>query len=467
MRTLRGRFVLSHILPFLVIFPLAGLILLYLIEAQVMLVHLSDDLQERATLIAAAVAQQPETLTNGPAAEEFLAEIGPLVEGEIYLMQADGRVIAAKLAANATSDPPAVEADRGAVYVSVDNGLLAQEGEALAPVIDVNEQIIGLVGVHESLGGLASSFNRLRGLVLLTIMGGMVLGAMVGYALARRLERPIGRTAAAVAGIATGDQTKPIYPEGPAEVQRLAAAVNSLTARLQALEEMRRRSFANIVHELGRPLGAVLAAVQVLRGDAGGDPAVRAELLAGVHKELTAMEPLLDDLSQLHADATGRRRLDRRTVDVAAWLTGILPPWREAAAARGLGWAAEIPPDLPPADIDAPRMAQVVGNLLSNAIKYTAGGGVAVSATAGDGAIRIAVADTGPGIPAAEQAQVFEPFYRGAAARTTEGLGVGLAIARSLTEAHGGRLTLDSAPGRGSVFTIELPITSPHLGNDE
>ena len=457
MRSLRGRFVLSHILPFLVIFPLAGLILLYLIEAQVMLVHLSDDLQERVTLIAAAVAQQPETLTNGPAAEEFLAEIGPLVEGEIYLMQADGQVIAAKLT-DAPSDPPAVAADSGTVYVSVDNGLLAQEGEALAPVIDVNEQIIGLVGVHESLGGLASSFNRLRGLVLLTIMGGTVLGALFGYALARRLERPIGRTAAAVAGIATGDQTQPIPPEGPAEVQRLAAAVNSLTARLQALEEMRRRSFANIVHELGRPLGAVLAAVQVLRGDAGGDPAVRAELLAGVHKELTAMEPLLDDLSQLHADATGRRRLDRRTVDVAGWLTGILPPWREAAAAKGLGWAVEIPPDLPPADIDAPRMAQVVGNLLSNAIKYTATGGVAVSATAGDGAIRIAVADTGPGIPAAEQAQVFEPFYRGAAARTTEGLGVGLAIARSLTEAHGGRLTIDSAPGRGSVFTIDLPI---------
>jgi signal transduction histidine kinase len=118
----------------------------------------------------------------------------------------------------------------------------------------------------------------------------------------------------------------------------------------------------------------------------------------------------------------------------------------------------EIPDGLPEANIDPQRLAQVVGNLLSNAVKYTESGGVAVSAATGDGEIRIAVADTGPGIPPDEQRRVFEPFYRGQTPqRTTEGLGVGLSIARSLTDAHGGRLTLDSAPGRGSVFTIHLP----------
>lgn len=460
MHTLRGRFILSHILPFLIIFPLAGMLILYLVEAQIMLADLSDDLQERASLIAQAVARQPDALADQAAAQQFLDEIDPLIDGEIYLLSPDGRLIATTMDSATSPNPPtAITGDR-TVRVAVHHNLITQEGDALAPVIDVDEQIIGLVGVHESLGGLASSFNRLRRLVLLTILGGMALGALTGYALARRLEQPIGRTAAAVAGIAAGAQTEPIRPDGPAEIRQLAAAVNDLSARLRALEEMRRRSFANIVHELGRPLGAVLAAVQVLRGDAGADPDVRAELLTGVHKELTGMEPLLDDLSQLHADATGRRRLDRRAVNLVDWLAGVLPPWREAATAKGLAWVAEISPELPPADIDAPRMAQVVGNLLSNAIKYTATGGVAVSAVAGDGEMRIAVADTGPGIPAGEHAQVFEPFYRGAAARTTEGLGVGLAIARSLTEAHGGRLSIDSAPGRGSVFTIHLPITN-------
>jgi signal transduction histidine kinase len=287
----------------------------------------------------------------------------------------------------------------------------------------------------------------------------MALGALVGYGLARRLERPIARAADAVADIAAGNRAEPLPPEGPAELRQLAAAVNVLAARLRSLEEMRRRSFANIVHELGRPLGAVLAAVQVLRGGAGDDPAIRAELLDGVRKELTAMEPLLDDLSQLHAGVTGRQRLDLRWVALTDWLEATLPPWREAALAKGLAWTAEVAPDLPEVEIDAARMAQVVGNLLSNAIKYTEKGSIAVSAVADGPGARIAVADNGPGIPAEEQALIFEPFYRGRSTRrSTEGLGVGLSIARDLVEAHGGRLTLDSAPGRGSVFTIRLPV---------
>lgn len=456
MRTLRGQFILSHVLPFLVILPLAGLILLYLVEAQVMLADLSDDLQERATLIAEAVARQPDALANSEAARRFLAEIGPLTEGDIYLLDADGRVLATE--SGATPDADLVGGAARTTRVAVSHTLTQQDGEAVAPVIDINEQLIGLVGVRESISGLAAAFGPLRRLVAYTVLGGMALGALAGYWLAGRLARPIGRASASVAAVAAGEPADPLPVDGPRELRRLSESVNVLTGRLHALEEMRRRSFANIVHELGRPLGAVLAAVQVLRSDAGADPAVREELLAGVHKELAGMEPLLDDLSQLHADATGHRRLDRATVAMSLWLTGVLPPWREAALAKGLSWVAEIPDDLPEADIDAARMAQVVGNLLSNAIKFTTSGGVAVSAAAGAREIRIAVADTGPGIPPEEQARVFEPFYRGATpARTTEGLGVGLSIARSLAEAHGGRLTLESAPGRGSVFTIHLP----------
>lgn len=456
MRTLRGQFILSHILPFVVILPLAGLILLYLVEAQIMLADLAGDLEERASLIAEAVAQQPEMLAGSDAARGFLAEIGPLTEGDVYLLDAGGRVVAAEPGA---APEPALAGDPGrTARVSVSRTLTAQTGEAVAPVIDINEQIVGLVVVRESISGLAAAFGPLRRLVSYTVLGGMALGVLVGYWLAGRLARPVGRASASVAAIAAGAPAEPLVATGPRELRRLAESVNVLAERLRALEEMRRRSFANIVHELGRPLGAVLAAVQVLRGDAGSDPAVRQELLAGIHKELAGMEPLLDDLSQLHADATGLRRLDRARVAMSPWLAGVLPPWREAAAAKGLSWVAEIPDDLPEADIDGARMAQVVGNLLSNAIKFTTSGGVAVSAAADMHEVRLAVADTGPGIPAEEQAHVFEPFYRGTIpARTTEGLGVGLSIARSLTEAHGGRLTLVSAPGRGSVFTIHLP----------
>lgn len=468
MRSLRGQFILSHILPFVVILPIAGLVILYLVEAQIVLADLSANLEERAALIAEAIAQQPHVLTDPDAAQRFVNEYGPLTEGDIYLVDAGGAILAAEHGLNAAPDPAIISGAADSpetVRVAMNYGLATQGGEALAPVIDVNEQLIGLVGVRESLTGLAAAFGPLRRLVLFTILGGMVIGALVGYWLAGRLERPISRTSAAVSAMVGGNGSVTIPAEGPQELRDLSRSVNVLSSRLRSLEEMRRRSFANIVHELGRPLGAVLAGVQVLRGEAGEDAAIRAELLGGIQEQLMSMEPLLDDLSQLHADATGLQRLDRRALGLSGWLEAILPPWREMAQAKNLAWVAEIPGDLPEVEIDPQRMAQVVGNLLSNAIKYTPAGGVSVSATAGSTEARIAIADTGPGIPQDEQALIFEPFYRGhSAGPMTEGLGVGLSIARSLTEAHGGRLTLDSAPGRGSVFTIHLPILSRTIG---
>lgn len=460
-RTLRGQFILSHILPFALILPLVGLVILYLVEAQIILTDLSATLEERAALISEAVARQPEILADQQGAARFISDMSALTDGDIYLLDANGDLIASDGDPAGVPDTTLIDEmvqSPGTVRVATSYGIAMQEGEALAPVIDIDEQLIGIVAVRESISGLAAAFGPLRRLVGLTILGGMALGLAVGYGLAGRLARPIGRAASAVGDIARGEQTSLLPPDGPIELRRLAESVNALAERLRALEEMRRRSFANIVHELGRPLGAVLAAVDVLRGRAGDDPEVRAELLAGVHTEITALTPLLDDMSQLHANATGNLRLDRRPVLISDWLHETVMPWREAVGAKGLGWVVEIPAGLPEANIDPQRLAQVLGNLISNAVKYTDSGGIAVSAAAGDGEIHIAVADTGPGIPPDEQRRVFEPFYRGQTPqRTTEGLGVGLSIARSLTEAHGGRLTLDSAPGRGSVFTIHLP----------
>lgn len=461
MKTLRGQFILSHILPFLLIMPIAGLVILYLVEAQVMLTELSDDLEERAALIAEVVARQPELMADSAAAANFAREASRLIDGQVYLLDPRGNILAAVPELGDAPDAQLIARSMEVTedtLVDVSYTLAGHAGEAIARVTTIDEQLIGLVGVRESITGIAGSFSPLRRLILLTVIGGMLLGGAVGYLLAGRMERPISRTARAVDEIAGGKATVLLLGEGPLEMRQLAEAVNSLSTRLRSLEEMRRRSMANIVHELGRPLGAVLAAIQVLGGPAGDDPDVRRELVTGVQKELTAMEPLLDDLSQLHAEAAGTRRLDLWVVDTSLWLHELLPPWREAATSKGLDWVVEIPPGLPEVSIDAPRMAQVVGNLLSNAIKFTTEGGIAVFATADGHEVKISIADNGPGIALEEQSRVFDPFYRGEIPqRTTEGLGVGLSIAQSLAKAHGGFIDLESAPGRGSVFTIHLP----------
>ena len=153
--------------------------------------------------------------------------------------------------------------------------------------------------------------------------------------------------------------------------------------------------------------------------------------------------------------------LDRELTRLDEWLPPILLPWRAAALEKGLSWQATIAEPLPAVSIDRRRMAQAVGNLLSNAVKYTpSGGAVSVEARSNGRETWIRVGDTGPGIDEAEQERIFEPFYRSDRDRRfPQGLGLGLTLARDLVAAHGGRLTLDSAPGEGSRFTIAIPVS--------
>jgi signal transduction histidine kinase len=206
----------------------------------------------------------------------------------------------------------------------------------------------------------------------------------------------------------------------------------------------------------------VRSAIHALRQGVGDDRTIREELLAGVEDEIIRMQPLLDDLTQLHAQVLGTPQLARRPVALGDWLVSLVVPWRAAALAKGVEWQTTVAPNLPMVDIDPDRLARAVGNLCSNAIKYTpAGGAVTLSAGASERDIWIAVADTGPGIAAEERERVFEPFYRSVQQRRfPQGLGLGLTLARELVAAHGGAITLTSVPGEGSRFTIHLPVSS-------
>ncbi len=236
-------------------------------------------------------------------------------------------------------------------------------------------------------------------------------------------------------------------------------AFNSLAERLHSLEEARHQLLANMVHELGRPLGALQSGVEALRGGADEDPALRHELLAGMDAEIHRLRRLLDDLSRHYDQALGPLELNRHPINLNDWLTLVLAPWREAAERKGVRWVVTPPIDSLTIEIDPDRLAQAVGNLISNAIKYTpTGGTVSIGVETDPETVRIQVTDTGPGIALDEQARIFEPFYRGQTARRfPQGMGLGLTIARDLVVAHGGRLDVTSTPGQGSQFTISLP----------
>lgn len=465
MRTLRGQLVLSHILPFLIVLPLVTLGLLVLVETQVLLTGLTQRATEQATLLAQAVRRQLEVLDNPELAQSFVASLTVSLDGRVLLLSPDGEALAS-VGVEGDSGSQILRSDgiatalQGETSVLVSYGLDVQGVEVLAPIADSSGRVVGVVGVIKTLTGLGSLVGRLRQIVLIVVLLEIVLGVVIGLLLARRLARPIDATASAVVDLAEGRPMQAVAEQGPREIRRLAAAANTLSERLRLLEDTRRRSLANVVHEIGRPLGAVRSAAHVLRGPAGDDPAIRAELLGGVEAQIERMQPLLDDLALLHGQVSGEVTLHRQPVALSDWLLPVLLPWRAAALDKGLDWQADVPQHLPLIEADADRLAQVVGNLLSNAIKYTpADGRVAVTAGVEGREIQLCVADSGPGIAAEEQQRVFEPFYRSERDRRfPQGLGLGLTIARDLALAHGGRLELDSQPGEGSRFTVYLPL---------
>jgi len=468
LNSLRSRLTLSHILPVLIVIPLMGIALIYVMETQVLLAKISDQLAGDAGLLAHLAASQPETFESEATANDFLAPIDDHLASRVMLVTVDGRLLASSDSADAgrvgqVVDLPALpDALAGETVVSTrySRNLDAEVADVLTSVRGPDGQVIGVLRLTHRLGNVYQDFLRVRFLIAAILVIGLLLGIAVGYILAESVGRPLQKVTRDVYEMAGSQQLAPLEERGLQEVQVLLRAFNSLVERLKLLEQNRRQLLANLVHEIGRPLGALQSAVQALQGGADEDPELRGEMLSGIQTEVRTLNGLLDDLAQLYDRDLGRLELNRQPIDLNDWLPSTLAPWHAVALDRGLRWEVALPDALPVVRADSNRLAQVLGNLLSNAIKYTSPGGtVSVdSGTAGQ-EVWIRVGDTGPGIPAEEQELIFTPMYRGHwDRRFPQGMGVGLSIARGLVVAHGGRLEVDSAPGLGSKFSVWLPL---------
>jgi signal transduction histidine kinase len=470
-RTLRSRLILSHILPLLVIVPLMGIALIYLLEEIILLPNLTAALSQQAALIVDLAQPQPNLWIDAAQARTFVDRVGTQFTARLMLLDRAGDILASSDAADVNRvgqrlehpDLQRVLSGEAVVRQNYSRSLQADIADVLLPVIGTDRQLSGVVRLSYQLTSVYDQFTALRWLVVGVLIIGLLLGAGVGWILALNLDRPIEQLTQAVDHLASGQLATPLPEPQPEEFALLVRAFNSLAERLHSLEEARHQLLANMVHELGRPLGALQSGVEALRGGADEDPALRHELLAGMDAEIHRLRRLLDDLSRHYDQALGPLELNRHLINLNDWLTLVLAPWREAAERKGVRWVVAPPIDSLTIEIDPDRLAQALGNLISNAIKYTpAGGTVSIGVETDPEAVCIQVADTGLGIALDEQARIFEPFYRGQTARRfPQGMGLGLTIARDLISAHGGRLEVASTLGLGSQFTISLPESSP------
>jgi two-component system sensor histidine kinase BaeS len=467
MRTLRGRLILSHILPLLLIVPIVGFALVYVLETQVLLADFTHELTQHGTLSADLASARPAIWHDAAQAHQFVTLFSIRSQSSVMLFDAQGNLLASsepgysERLGQPLTLPKLAAALAGEQQVQVDytRSVQAEIIQVLVPVVGPNEQIMGVVRMSQYLSDVQDQLTRLRYLIAAVLAAGFMLAVVVGLVLALNLGRSLQKVTDAIYGVASGREWKTLPEEGPEEIRTLLVAFNTLIEQLRVLEESRRRLLANLVHELGRPLGAIQSALQALLSGAEQDPELRHELLEGMDTQVHRLRPLLDSLTDLHDQVLGTLELNRQSIALAGWLRRTVSPWRQAAHDQGLHWRTEIPDSLPVLEIDPDRLAQALGNLLSNAIKYTSEGTVSVEASVQDGHVAIVVGDTGIGIAPGEQERIFEPFYRSRRdKRFPQGMGLGLSIARDLVHAHGGRLDVASTPEQGSRFTIWLPL---------
>lgn len=469
MKTLRARLLLSNLLPLLIIVPLMGIALIYLIETRVILPGLLRTLQGDAALVAEISRDNPRLWNDPLYAQTILAEVSPRLPARVMLFNGVGQLVASSdpndlknLTLFLRDNPALEEAVNGRIVQRVyyNQQLQGEAVEVWEPVIETGGNVIGVLRMTYPFAAISADFVQSRTLIALILLVGLAFGGILGFTLAVTIETPLRRATLAVFNLARGERSLPLEETGPEELRRLAGAVNSLVNRLHGLEESRRRLLANLVHELGRPLGALRSAVQALQKGARNDPELSTELLGGMDGELSRLQSLLGELTQHYDQVLGTLELNRQPINLPAWIAEVISPWQSAAEAKGILWQTELPPSLPALRADPIRLGQALGNLLSNALKFTPSGGkITLSAGQSDEDIWIRVSDSGPGIPQEEQEKIFTPFFRGSQGkRFAEGMGLGLSITRDLVLAHAGKLELDSTTGQGSSFTIHLPL---------
>ncbi len=470
LKTLRRRFILSHVLPLLVVLPLMGIALIYVLETKVLLSDLARELRGQSQLVSDIAGTSPNVWSSTSGAQQFVGNVGQHLEARVMLLNPDEQLLASSDPADASRigqrlDIPGWDlllSGQTVERTTYSQSLHTEVVNVLTPVYGQNGQLLGAVQLTHQLVTVFQRFLRLRYLIAAVLLGGLLLGAATGWVLALNLERPLRQATVAVGRLASGQPLAVLPERGPSEIHNLLHSVNTLVERLNSLEEARRQLLANLVHELGRPMGALRSAIHALLRGADQDADLRRELLVGMNEEIGRLRRLLDDLAGLHDQAFGALELKRQPTDLGEWLARTLPPWREAALARDLRWQSDIPAALPTLAVDPDRLAQALGNLLSNAIKYTPQRGtIGVRAGVEKENVWIRVSDTGPGITPEEQERIFTPFYRNQSGRRfPQGMGLGLSIARDLIAAHDGWIKVDSEAGIGSHFTIWLPIES-------
>ena len=303
-------------------------------------------------------------------------------------------------------------------------------------------------------------------ILLITLIYFVTISLAFAFIIATATTRQLNALHEGAMKIGSGDFGTSVEVQGADEVADLAKAFNRMSAELERqfererqMEQARRDLIAAVSHDLRTPLAAIRAMVEAITDGVVTEPETVQRYLGLIQQESRHLGQLIEDLFELSRIESGSVELQLASVPLAELVTETVEVMRIQAEERGVELQAVCDGEVPALALDGPRIQRVLINLIQNALRHTPPGGqVQVEVGRSDGHVEVAVADTGEGIAPADQAHVFDQFYRGEKSRSRDsgGAGLGLAIARGIVEAHRGSIRVESNRGQGARFVVTL-----------
>ncbi len=292
------------------------------------------------------------------------------------------------------------------------------------------------------------------------LLSGLAAGIVaigLGSLLFIQIIRPLHRLSAAAQAIAGGDLSQRVQVRGQDEISQVAHTFNQMAEHLQRYAVERQNMIGDIAHELRTPLSVIQSNLEAMLD---GVLPTTSDELSSLHQETLLLNRLITDLRTLSLAEAGQLRLDKRPIDLDTLIKQVVDRMRLRAEEKNIVLETHIAGELPQIQADPERLMQVITNLLDNALRYNpAGTHVAVSACTEDSRVEVSIRDNGTGIAPEDVPHIFDRFWRAEKSRNraTGGSGLGLAIVKQLVEAHHGHVKVESQPGTGTRFTVQIP----------
>jgi signal transduction histidine kinase len=342
---------------------------------------------------------------------------------------------------------------------------LAEGVDTRAARATVEREEVNRDDLHNSISGDTRDTVILVGAGLIA---GLIGAVLLFAGLISAMRRPLERLVAAAGELAAGDRGARVQVGGLAETAALGNAFNEMAAELELeaaereqLDRMKDDFVLTASHELRSPLTSVQGFAELLMMDRDSLTPRQVETVEIILDNCRHLVRLLNDLLDLARSDAGRLAIRPQPTNLGPLIEDVVRTMRAQTEALAQSVTERIDPNLPLIEAEPDRIRQILVNLVTNAHEYSpAGASIEVNARVADDDVEIDVIDNGPGIPPAQLEHIFERFVRGDAGLTQRvgGTGLGLAISKSLIELHGGTIAVDSEVGRGSTFTISLPL---------